>query len=308
MPDLDVLVAGELNPDLILSAPGLTPRFGQREVLVESAELTIGSSSAIFACGAARLGLRVGFVGVVGDDEFGRFMSRSLAAAGVDVSAMIVDQKERTGLSVILSRGADRAILTSLGAIRALEGRHIPDSLLGKARHVHVGSFFLQTGLQGDAIDLFRRARSLGLTTSLDTNWDPAGAWKGVDEILPLTDVFLPNAMEAQALTGTGDPEAALARLAEVVPCVAVKLGGEGAVARRGTETARVAARPVALVDTVGAGDSFDAGFLYGQLHHWPLDRSLKLGVACGSLSTRAAGGTAAQPTLAEAQMFVEGG
>jgi sugar/nucleoside kinase (ribokinase family) len=308
MADWDVLVAGEINPDLILSDPALEPRFGQEEVLVESAELTIGSSSAIFACGAARLGLRVGFIGVVGDDEFGRFMCDSLASARVDVSAVIVDKKQPTGLSVILSRGTDRAILTFLGAMCALQGRHITDSLLGKARHLHVGSLFLQTGLQGDVADLFRRARTLGLTTSLDTNWDPAGVWKGVEEILPWTDVCMPNAQEAQALTRARDPVLALERLAEAVPCVAVKMGSEGAIARRGTETARAAALTTALVDTVGAGDSFDAGFLYGLLHHWPLDQSLRLGVACGSLSTRAAGGTAAQPTLAEAQMLMEGG
>ncbi len=301
MTDFDVLVAGELNPDLILSDPRLEPRFGQQEVLVESADLTIGSSSAIFACAAARLGLRVGFVGVVGDDEFGRFLCRSLRAAGIDVSAVMVDQAERTGLSVILARGADRAILTYPGTIASLRAEHIPTGLLRRARHLHVASYFLQTALQPGLANLFDQARELGLTTSLDTNWDPQEHWSGLDVVLPATDVFLPNEAEAMAITDSENLEGAVENLSAVVPAGAVKLGARGALAWRGQEHLHRAALPVAVVDTVGAGDTFDAGFIYGFLNGWDLSRSLDLATACGSLSTRATGGTAAQPTLAEA-------
>ncbi len=305
-PDLDVLVAGEINPDLILTDPDLEVRFGQAETLVRRADLTVGSSSAIFACGAARLGLRVAFVGVVGDDEFGRFMCRSLAAAGVDVSPVLVEADQRTGLSVILSRGPDRAILTFPGAIAALRAEQIPTSLLRRARHLHVASFFLQTALQPGLAGLFQQARVLGLTTSLDTNWDPTQAWAGLDDVLPLTDVFLPNETEALAITHASDLPQAVARLRGWVRTGAIKLGAQGALAWRGKEQARAEALPVDVVDTVGAGDSFDAGFVCGFLHGWDLSRCLRLAVACGSLSTRAAGGTAAQPTLAEALQALE--
>ena len=309
MSDFDLLVAGELNPDLILSDSNLEPRFGQHEILVESADLTIGSSSAIFACGAARLGLRVGFVGVVGDDEFGRFMCRSLGAAGVDVSAVVVEPGQRTGLSVILTRGTDRAILTHVGAVGSLRAEQVPASLLQKARHLHVASFFLQNALQPGLADLFRGARGLGLTTSLDTNWDPHEAWTGLKEVLAVTDVFLPNEAEALAITACGDLEAAVQNLSDWIPRGAVKLGAKGALGWRAQERARAAALQVPVVDTVGAGDSFDAGFVFGFLSGWTLQRSLEMAVACGSLSTRAAGGTAAQPTLAEAlQHLNEGG
>ncbi len=301
MTDLDVLVAGELNPDVILSDPGLEPRFGQHETLVRSAELTVGSSSAIFALAAARLGLRVGFIGVVGDDELGRFMCRSLDAAGIDPSTVIVDRAQRTGLSVILARGADRAILTYAGAIASLRAEQISTALLRRARHLHVGSFYLQSALQPGMAGLFRRAREFGLTTSLDTNWDPLEAWSGLDDVLSATDVFLPNEAEALAISGASDLEAAQQQLSARVSTGAVKLGSAGAVGWGEAERLRVEALPAAVVDTVGAGDSFDAGFVYGFLGGWGLRRSLELAVACGSLSTRAAGGTAAQPTLAEA-------
>jgi len=196
MKPFDILVAGEINPDLILSG-NVIPAFDQTEKLVDSATLTIGSSSAIFACGAARLGLRVAFLGVCGDDLFGHFILSELDKRGVDVSNVIVRADGQTGLSVILNQGADRAILTHPGLIAALQVSDIPNELLQKARHLHVASYFLQTQLQPGLPDLFRRARAFGLTTSLDPNYDPSEAWFGFDELLSVTNVFLPNEREA---------------------------------------------------------------------------------------------------------------
>ena len=179
----DLLVAGEINPDLILTGD-VNPEFGQVEKLLDSASLTVGSSSAIFACGAARLGLKVAFIGVCGDDIFGRFMFDEMQNRGVDVSHVIITKGGQTGLSVLLNRGVDRAILTHPGLIAALRASDIPDVLLQNTRHLHVASYFLQTNLQPDLPALFRRARRLGLTTSLDTNYDPTELWVGFDELL----------------------------------------------------------------------------------------------------------------------------
>jgi sugar/nucleoside kinase (ribokinase family) len=304
MKPYDILVAGEINPDLILSGE-VEPEFGQVEKLVDSATLTIGSSSAIFACGAARLGLHVAFVGVCGNDTFGRYMLTEMAARGVDTSAVIIRPSGQTGLSVILDRKVDRAILTHPGLIPALTAGDVTDSLLKKSRHLHVASYFLQTALQPGLPDLFRRARTLDLTTSLDTNWDPSGQWSGFDALLQQVDVFLPNANEALAISKTENIESAGQQLSELCKLVAIKLGADGAIAHLGGETARVSVFPVEVVDTVGAGDSFDAGFLYGWLNSWNLRKALSLAVVCGSLSTRAAGGTSAQPTLDEAMKYV---
>ena len=297
----DVLVAGEINPDLILAGPDLEPRFGQQEVLAEQADLTIGSSSAIFACGAARLGLKVALIGVTGADLFGRFMLEALMERGVDVEHVIVDPGQQTGLTVILNRGADRAILTHIGAMGALRADQVGDELLAMARHLHVGSYFMQTALQPGLPGLFRRARALGLSSSLDTNWDPDGEWARAAEALPETTIFFPNENEALRITGSASLEEALDRLSDEVPLVAAKLGAAGGQARAGEKAARAPALPVQVADTVGAGDSFDAGFIYGYLNGWSLTDSLRLAVACGSLSTRGSGGTSAQPTLEEA-------
>ncbi len=302
----DVLVAGEINPDLILTGDTL-PAFGQIEKLVDSAALTIGSSSAIFACGAARLGLKVAFIGVCADDVFGRFMLEELRQRDVDVSPVIVRPGGRTGLSVILIRAADRAILTYPGLIPELQASDIPDSLLQQARHLHIASYFLQKKLQAGLPDLFWRARALGLTTSLDTNYDPSEKWLGLDQLLPLTNVFFPNEKEALSLSGGLDLESATARLGSRVGTMAVKLGAQGALGIRQGLQVRAASLPVKVVDTVGAGDSFDAGFVYGYLQGWDLERSLRLACACGALSTRKAGGTDGQPGLDEAMKYVPG-
>ena len=304
-PMFDILVAGEINPDLILTGD-VNPEFGQVEKLVDSAALTIGSSSAIFACGAARLGLKVAFIGVCGDDIFGHFMLKEMQTRGVDISNVIVRDDGQTGLSVILNRGSDRAILTHAGFMSALQASAISDTLLQSARHLHVASYFLQTKLQPDLPDLFRRARALGLTTSLDTNYDPSEAWSGFDGLLPLTNVFLPNEREALSLAGESTVDHAVEKLRTRVETLAVKLGAEGAFGSCGGERGKAASIPVKVVDTVGAGDSFDAGFLYGYLNGWSLEASLRLGCVCGALSTQRAGGTQGQPTLEEALAFLK--
>lgn len=298
----DLLVIGELNPDLVLRGETVEPAFGQAETLVDAADLTVGSSAAIMACGAARLGLRTAFVGVVGDDLFGHFMLDALRRRGVDVDSCHRDPSLRTGLSVILSRPEDRAILTYPGAIPALTAAQVPEELVRDSAHLHLASYFLLDALRPDAAGLLARARASGATTSLDTNFDPRGEWNGgLQEVLEHVDVLLPNETEALRISGADTLDGALSALGRRVPWVALKRGADGAEVRGPGTRARRPVLPVAAQDTTGAGDSFDAGFLYGWLHGWAPDACLALGIACGSLSTRAAGGTAGQPTLAEA-------
>ncbi len=300
----DILVAGEINPDLILTGD-VKPEFNQVEKLVDSAALTVGSSSAIFACGAARLGLKVAFIGVCGDDVFGRFMLDEMQKRNVDVSNVIIRPRGQTGLSVILNRNVDRSILTYCGLIADLQASDIPDALLRQSRHLHVASYFLQTKLQPDLPALFQRAHSLGLTTSLDTNYDPSEKWIGFDELLSATDVFLPNKTEALSITKLDDVESAARQLANKSKLAAIKLGAEGALACSQNNLTQSSSIPVNVVDTVGAGDTFDSGFMYGYLNNWPIEKTLRLACVCGAMSTQKAGGTEGQPTLEEALKYV---
>jgi len=324
MDDIDLLVLGDCNPDLVLSGADVRPRFGQAEQLVDEARLTIGGSGAIIACAAARLGLRTALAAVVGDDFFGHWLLDQLAGRGVDVGGCVVDPTRPTGLTVVLSEPGDRAILTALGTIASLRVEDVDPDRCRAARHLHVSSYYLQTGLRPRLARLFREAHEQGRSTSIDPNWDPAEVWDGgLHALLPHTDCLLPNAEEAVRIaaaaapagpndapmtsgTDAGGVEEAAAALAAAGPLVAVKLGASGAVAAApgGRGPVRAPVPPAAaavVVDTTGAGDSFDAGFLFGHLAGWPLERALALGCACGALSTRAAGGVVAQPTLEEA-------
>jgi sugar/nucleoside kinase (ribokinase family) len=309
MKDIDLLVVGELNADIVVTDPDPVPAFGQAERIVEGVRLTLGSSSAITACGAARLGLAVFFVGVVGDDALGRFVLDSLAARGVDTSACRAAPARATGASVILGNGTDRAILTAIGTIADTRASDVPDALLARARHLHVGSLFLQPGLAVDVPTLFAAARASGATTSLDPNWDPSETWDGgFAAALAETDVVLPNQAEAIRLTGTAGVERAALRLAGERRIAVVKRGSAGAIAAVGGTIHRAGARTVVPVDTTGAGDSFDAGFIAARLDGRSVDDALAYAVACGSLSTRAAGGTEGQPTRDEVAAWLAEG
>ncbi len=298
----DLLVIGEINPDLILQGQDIQPAFGQAEKLVDNAELVIGSSAVIVACGAAKLGLKTAFIGIVGDDIFGQFMLKAMAEKGIDTRHCQVNKSLATGFSVILSQPQDRAILTYAGSISALQVSDIDLRVLQEARHLHLSSFFLLDKLRPDVPSLFKAAKKQGLSTSLDTNWDPSGNWDdGLFETFTHTDVFFPNEEELLRISREERLEPALTKLSQQVPTLAVKLGAEGGFARQGNEEARAGILPIKVVDTTGAGDSFDAGFLYGYLQGWSLNKSLQLACACGSLSTRGVGGTGAQASLEEA-------
>ncbi len=315
--DIDILVVGEINPDIVVSDPDPVPVFGEVERVVQSIRMTVGSSSAIVACGAARLGLRVAFCGVVGDDQFGRFMLDELTKRGIDVSGCTVDPGRPTGATVVLTSGQERAMLTAMGTIGALEVDAVPAAILSRARHLHVGAYYLQETSRDRLPAFFAAAREAGMTTSFDTNWDPTEAWDGgVAEMLTTSDIFFPNAAEARAIARKDDVEEAALALAATGavgrndggPIVAVKLGADGALGCRADGAiVRVPAMAVEPIDTTGAGDSFNAGFLRAWLDGGDLRESLELGVVCGALSTRQIGGVDGQPTLGEARAALVG-
>jgi sugar/nucleoside kinase (ribokinase family) len=295
MPRFDVTLAGELNLDLILyGLPAELP--AERELLARHMMLTLGSSAAIVAHNLAALGCRVGFTSRIGDDPLGQVAVDRLAAGGVDVSKVRrVAGETKTGLTVILQRELERNILTYPGTIFDLTLADLDFDYLTDSRHFHLSSFYLQRGLRPQVPELFRRLKAEGLTISLDTNDDPDGNWEGgLLDVLRYVDVFLPNAREARRITGIEDLEKAAARLAEIVPLLVIKLGEQGAMALRGTERFQSDAVKVDLVDPVGAGDSFDAGFLAQYLQGADLQTCLASGNLAGAFSTTMAGGTEA--------------
>ena len=288
----DLLVLGDCNPDLLITGDDLSFEFGQREKLVSGMLLTVGGSASITACGAARLGLRTAFVGVVGDDEFGRFMLGEMQGLGVDVSGCPVEPSAPTGITVAAVQHGDRAMLTLPGTIALLTADQVPSELVAGARHLHIGSYYLLDRLRPGMPALVAAARAAGATVSVDPQEDTTGGWDGgLPALLADVDVLFVNEQEAAGID------------ARSCPLVVVKRGRTvGAARPRGEPEVAVGGFAVEAVDATGAGDSFDAGFLAGRLTGLDLEASLRLGCACGALSTRRLGGTTAQPTLDEAR------
>ncbi len=294
-PRFDVTIAGELNLDLLLYGlpDGLPP---ERELIADRMTLTLGSSSAIVAHNLAVLGSRVGFVSRIGDDPLGEISLGRLAASGVDVSKVKkVAGETTTGLTVILPRAGSRNILTYLGTMVDMCLDDLDLGYLADSRHFHLSSYFLHRALRRDTAELFRRMKTAGLTTSLDTNDDPEDRWdRDLHKVLRFVDVLLPNEREALKITGARNLDGAVEKLAEVVPIVVIKRGAKGALARRGRDTVTSPAVCLQAVDPVGAGDSFNAGFLHQYVRGKDLATCLACANLAGAFSTTRPGGTEA--------------
>lgn len=300
-----IVVIGELNLDFIVTGAPALPQLGQ-EVIVSGMELTLGSSSAILACQLARLGDDVLFISKVGDDDFGRRALEFLRGAGVSTDAITTVPDLPSGLTISIAVGTERAMLTQLGCIEEMRWEDIDFERLRGRRHLHISSFYLQRNLRPDVGRIFEKAHSMGLTTSLDTGWPSEGETNGdLEAVWPHLDVFLPNEVEAEHLTGKASVEEALDVLGAKGFTTVVKLGPDGAVARQRGQAVSSPGYVIDVVETTGAGDSFNGGFLHGYLSGWELRDCLALGNACGALSTRAVGGTTSQATLNEAMEFV---
>lgn len=298
----DIIVFGDTCVDLILRDDDVTPQFGQVEKTVAGYDLVMGGSCCIFAAQAAKLGMKVAILGRVGADYFGKLIVDTLAAAGVDTRFIEVGDDLRTGITVHLVQSDDRAMLTHMGSLNTLTIADVTDEILAAARHLHYGSLYLQTGLLPHWVEIMQRAKRLGLTVSLDTNWDPDERWDhDLDRAYPFIDVLLPNEQEAMFLSGQGTYGEAIAELRTRVPLLVVKRDIVGAVAWQGEqEFAQSVFEASEGGDGIGAGDSFDAGFLAGWLKDLPLANCLAIACECGRRVAGGVGGVAGQPSQSD--------
>ncbi len=302
---MDICVVGELNVDLVLTGLSSLPGYGELR-LAKDMRFALGSSSAIFACNAARLGAKVGFVGKVGDDEFGDFLLKCLRQANVDTSRIIRQPGGRTGICVVMSFPKEYAMASFPGIRETFCLEDVDVDYVRTARHMHMSSYYIQPALRPGAPELFRKAKEAGLTTSLDPDQDPSGKWDGIQDVLPNVDLFLPNELEATYVGGGGDLDSALSRLRALSKIIVVKSGSKGVRVVTQDRSISAPGFPVTPIDTTGAGDSFNAGFVYQYLQGAPLDTCATWGNACGAMSTLALGGTAGFPTRDQVEQFLK--
>lgn len=295
----DVLVVGELNVDVILNQISRYPEVG-KEVLASQMNLTLGSSSAIFASNLSTLGTSVAFAGKLGHDNFGDHIIASLKSRGVDTQHIIRSVKTSTGATIVLNFGEDRAMVTYQGAMKYLTVADVSDDAIRSAKHLHLSSIFLQNGLTQDLAQLFKKAKSFGLTTSIDPQWDPAEKWDiNLESLLPHVDIFMPNIKELCALTRCADLQSGIDAIKPYAKIVVVKNGSEGAYLWNGKNLLHQAPfLNQEVVDSIGAGDSFDSGFVHKYLQQKSLRECLEFGALTGAINTTRPGGTNAFENL----------
>lgn len=297
----DVIVVGELNVDLIFNGLGKKlPEVG-KEIIASEMTLTLGSSSAILAANLSVLGPKVSFIGKVGKDNFADLVLDSLSDKGVDISNIIKTNEHKTGITVACSYENDRAMVTHPGAMDHLTIDDIKPEVLKQAKHLHMSSVFFQNGLKPNIYDLFKMAKEAGLTTSFDPQWDPAERWDvDLNALLPHVDVFLPNIVELQYLTGTESREQALKNIADVANIVVVKDGTNGSYLWTTSEQLHQNIfRNPDVVDTIGAGDSFNAGFISKFIQKESIHSCMEFGALTGAINTTQPGGTTAFKDIA---------
>lgn len=297
--EFDVIVVGELNVDLIFNQVNGFPAVG-KEILADQMTLALGSSSAICASNLSSLGLKVAFIGKLGNDVFGQFIIDKLNSSGVDTSMLTIDGGLKTGATVALSYGEDRAMITHQGAMSHLGLADIDEDLLIRAKHLHFSSYFFQPGFKNNLHSLFEMAKNVGTTTSLDVQWDPAETWElNLDQVLPFVDVFIPNEVELKKLTGMSSVPGAIETIENRSRYVVVKCGSRGSIMYYDHKEVRQ--NPFLnedVVDTIGAGDSFNAGFISKFIKGASPEECQEFGNLIGAISTTKAGGTGAFKNL----------
>ena len=299
MKSFDVLVVGELNVDMILDDIEGFPEVG-KEILANQLTVTLGSSSAIFASNLSALGRSVAFVGLTGKDSFSDLVRDSLESKNVNTDFIIGVEEYSTGLTVVMNYGMDRANVTFPGAMEHLTGMHITDEMLLSSKHMHLSSIFLQKGLKDQAVELFRRAKKLGLTTSMDPQWDPTENWDlDLEKLLPHIDILMPNLVEFTNITGCGQLASGIEKIKGFANHIIIKDGIRGAhLWENGKLTTKPAFINHEVADCIGAGDSFDAGFISEFIQGSDLERCAEVGNVMGAINTVAPGGTTAFKSL----------
>ncbi|MFO7888900.1 MAG: carbohydrate kinase family protein [bacterium] len=302
----DVVVVGELNADLILSDIASFPEIG-KEIIAERMTLTMGSASAIFATNMARLGMQVGFVGKLGSDSLGDLVMDTLLDRGVDTTGIFVSDEVKTGITVVMSYPEDYAMLTYMGAMEKFSLDDVNFEYLFQGKHMHLASYYLQPKLRSGCKELFKQCKKAGMSTSLDPGWDPAEGWeKDIIDVLQYVDVFLPNKQEALYISGKSDLNKAIEELSQYASVVVVTKGSEGSLLKSKDGSLQAKTYSVKSVDTTGAGDSFNTGFLYQWLKGGDLEKCLIYGSGAGAIATTKMGGSTASPTIKELQAFLK--
>lgn len=300
-----VAVVADLCLDILFTGD-VKPIYGQVEQYVDDYHIELGGSAGIFASQYTKLGGVVNLYGVVGNDFFGSFLQERLQELSISTRYVSASDAYKTAVGLGLAQGDDRAMLTYKGSFNGVTANGIRESgIFQQASHLHIASYFLLEQLQTFWLEELPLLKRKGITISLDTNWSPGEDWHKVHAILPYIDVFIPNEEEALRISGKIDVAEAGSWLSQFGGLIVIKQGENGATMFNGPSVQHFTipeslSKGLKIADTTGAGDNFDAGFLYAWLQQSPISECINLAMRCGTGSLSAIGGIAGQVKLEE--------
>jgi ribokinase len=287
-----ICIVGNLNIDLIIRNIPNFPAWGQ-EVIGNGYTIVSSGQSAYSAFALRKLNVPVSIIGNVGNDIYGKMILTDLNNAGVITEAVETSRQGKTGITIAIVRpDGERAFVSDTACLSEftmdLVLKYQPQ-IIGSEIICFVGSFFLPGLPICDTTNLLRKTKDLGKTTLLDTGWDPANWPKETISTLrkglQYVDYFIPNMDEAHAITGQKDPYNALrSLLSDGAKTVVIKMGIDGSISNTDSDFVHVPAHPAEVIDAVGAGDVFNAGFMFGTLQGWPVEAGMFFGTVLSAL------------------------
>lgn len=302
----DVYVYGDVNIDIVIPGVEKFPEPGQ-EMEVPVMETFAGGGAALFALGIGKLGLHPVFQGEVGDDCYGDFIRKEFLKCHVDDFLLQTSKTQKTGISLSFTDKKDRSFLTYRGTNESLHIDAVDIERVKGASHIHVTGYAGSSNHDAYLSFLKRIKEETQISVSFDLGWDSTGEWKHeIYRLFPYIDVLFMNETEAQHYARKEDVREAALDFAAYCGLAVIKMGKKGSIAVKGREIYKADAYLVDAIDTTGAGDSFNAGFVYGFLKGKSPEDSLRTGNACGALSVTALGGNTGFPTEDRLMKFIQ--
>jgi len=287
------LVIGDLNIDLVLNELKGFPELG-KEIVARNHFIDIGGSGGIFSAVLSELGINTYIISKISNDFLGQFLINKLKDYGVNTDKLVIKESDETGITINLSYKKDKYQISSLNLVSNLNADEVMFENIEDIGHVHFSSYYMMKNLKADYVKLINdiKRNYKNVTFSLDTNDDPENKWgEEIYRILRNIDIFLANKKEALKITKESNIKDALNKLSRVIKTVVIKLGSEGYIARDGENCYRGDQSSVNFKDSTGAGDNFDAGFIYGYINNLGIEKNLKIANICGAKSVEYLGG-----------------
>jgi len=300
-----VLAIGDINVDIMMGGLASLPQV-DREITCQSFEITMGSSAAIFAVAYACLGGRISFLGLAGKDAYGDFMLDGMKRFGISTDLVRRTDRVKTGVTVNLIYQNTRSQVTYPGTISEFSGADVDEQVFRGFDHVHFAGPYQQTRFRPEITRLLQLAKGLGMTSSLDPQWDATGRWEYMADWLPLLTYLFVNEDEAKSIAGATDLETACTSLAARTDHPLVKAGAAGVYLVDTGKVVQIPGTPVEVVDTTGAGDTFDAAFLFERLDGGKdLTEAARFANAAAARSCKFVGGVGARSSYEDVVDFL---